>query len=81
MSSVEYEVRAVVAQKLGLKEEEIGGDASIVDDLGADSLDTVEMVIALEDKFDVDIPDEDALRIGTVRQAVECINQAIEVRS
>jgi len=80
MDSVEQEVRAVIAAKLGLTEEEIASDASIIEDLGADSLDTVEMVIALEGKFDVDIPDEDAITIRTVRQAAAYINHAIESR-
>jgi acyl carrier protein len=79
-TSVEHEVRVVVAEKLGLQEEAIAGDASIVDDLGADSLDTVEMVIALEGKFGIAIPDEDAAQIGTVRQAVDYISRAIESR-
>ena len=80
MTSVEHEVRALIAEKLGLQEDEIVGDASIVDDLGADSLDAVEMVIALEGKFDLEIPDEEAMQIGTVRQAVEYISRAIENR-
>lgn len=69
MTSVEHEVRAVIAEKLSLKEEEVLADASIVEDLGADSLDTVEMVITLEGKFNLDIPDEDAAQMRTVRQA------------
>ena len=60
MMAVEHEVRALIAEKLGLKEDEIKADASIVEDLGADSLDAVEMVIAVEGKFGIDIPDEDA---------------------
>jgi acyl carrier protein len=80
MSSVEHEVRALIAEKLGLEEEQVAGDALIVDDLGADSLDGVEIVIALEGKFELDIPDRDALQIATVRQAVEYINEAIERR-
>lgn len=81
MTTVEHEVRVVIAEKLGLKEAEIAGDASIISDLGADSLDTVEMVIALEDRFDLDIPDEEAAQISTVRQAIEYINDAIERRA
>jgi acyl carrier protein len=80
MTSVEHEVRALIAEKLGLKEDEIEADASILDELGADSLDAVEMIIALEDKFDVDITDEDAAQIGTVRQAVDYISHALESR-
>jgi acyl carrier protein len=80
MMTVEHEVRALIAEKLGLQEDEIEADASILDELGADSLDAVEMIIALEDKFDVDITDEDAAQIGTVRQAVDYISHAIESR-
>lgn len=80
MMSVEHEVRVLIAEKLGLQEEDIAGDASIVDDLGADSLDTVEMVIAIEGKFGLAVPDEEAMQIGTVRQAVEYISRAIENR-
>ena len=60
MSSVEDQVRAIIAEQLGIKEDEIKKDASFVDDLGADSLDTVELVMALEEEFETEIPDEEA---------------------
>jgi acyl carrier protein len=73
MSSVEDQVRGIIAEQLGLKAEEIKNDASFVDDLGADSLDTVELVMALEEEFETEIPDEDAEKITTVQQAINYI--------
>ena len=73
MSSVEDQVRAVVAEELGAKVEEIKNEASFADDLGADSLDTVELVMALEEKFETEIPDEEAEKITTVQQAIDYI--------
>ena len=73
MSSIEQQVKAIVAEQLGVKEEEVTNDASFVDDLGADSLDTVELVMALEDEFGLDIPDEDAEKIKTVQNAIDYI--------
>ena len=70
MSSVEQQVKAIVAEQLGVKAEQVTSDASFVDDLGADSLDTVELVMALEEEFEIEIPDEDAEKITTVQQAV-----------
>ncbi|HSC16246.1 MAG TPA: acyl carrier protein, partial [Gammaproteobacteria bacterium] len=69
MSSVEDQVRGIIAEQLGLKAEEIKNDASFVDDLGADSLDTVELVMALEEEFETEIPDEEAEKITTVQHA------------
>jgi acyl carrier protein len=63
-----------VAEQLVVKEEEVTNDASFVDDLGADSLDTVELVMALEEEFETEIPDEDAEKITTVQQAIDYIN-------
>ena len=74
MSSVEERVKQIVVEQLGVKDEEVTGDASFVDDLGADSLDTVELVMALEEEFNCEIPDEEAEKITTVQQAVEYIN-------
>ena len=71
MSSVEEQVRGIVAEQLGLKADEIKNDASFVDDLGADSLDTVELVMALEEEFETEIPDDDAEKITTVQQAID----------
>jgi acyl carrier protein len=63
-----------VVEQLGVNESEVTGDASFVDDLGADSLDTVELVMALEEEFDCEIPDEEAEKITTVQQAIDYIN-------
>jgi acyl carrier protein len=73
MSSVEDQVRGIIAEQLGLKAEEIKNDASFVDDLGADSLDTVELVMALEEEFETEIPDEEAEKITTVQHAIDYI--------
>jgi acyl carrier protein len=73
MSSVEEQVRGIIAEQLGLKPDEIRNDASFVDDLGADSLDTVELVMALEEEFETEIPDEEAEKITTVQQAIDYI--------
>lgn len=74
MSSIEDRVKRIVAEQLGVKEEEVKAEASFVDDLGADSLDTVELVLALEEEFETEIPDEDAEKITTVAQAIDYIN-------
>jgi acyl carrier protein len=74
MSSAEERVRKIVVEQLGVKEEEVTNAASFVDDLGADSLDTVELVMALEEEFECEIPDEDAEKITTVQQALDYVN-------
>jgi acyl carrier protein len=74
MSTVEERVKKIVVEQLGVKEEDVNSSASFVDDLGADSLDTVELVMALEEEFKTEIPDEDAENITTVQQAVDYIN-------
>ena len=74
ISSVEDRVKKIVVEQLGVKEEEVTNEASFVDDLGADSLDTVELVMALEEEFKTEIPDEEAENINTVNQAIEYIN-------
>jgi len=74
MSSIEERVKKIVLEQLGVKEDEVKEDASFVDDLGADSLDTVELVMALEEEFETEIPDDDAEKITTVRQAIDYIN-------
>jgi acyl carrier protein len=73
MSSIEERVKKIVVEQLGVKEEEVTNESSFVDDLGADSLDTVELVMALEEEFKTEIPDEEAEKITTVQQAVEYI--------
>lgn len=74
MSSIEQQVKSIVAEQLGVKEDEVTNDASFVDDLGADSLDTVELVMALEEEFETEIPDEEAEKITTVQQAIDFVN-------
>ncbi|CUB03923.1 Acyl carrier protein [Marinomonas aquimarina] len=74
MSSIEERVKKIVCEQLGVKEEEVVPAASFVDDLGADSLDTVELVMALEEEFDTEIPDEEAEKITTVQAAIDYIN-------
>lgn len=74
MSDIEARVKQIVVEQLGVSEEEVTTTASFVDDLGADSLDTVELVMALEEEFDCEIPDEDAEKITTVKQALDYVN-------
>jgi acyl carrier protein len=78
MSSIEEQVKNIVAEQLGVKEDEVTNAASFVDDLGADSLDTVELVMALEEEFETEIPDEDAEKITTVQQAIDFIKSRSE---
>ena len=73
MSSIEEQVKSIVAEQLGVKEDEVTNDASFVDDLGADSLDTVELVMALEEEFETEIPDEQAEKITTVQEAIDYV--------
>jgi acyl carrier protein len=74
MSDIEQRVKKIVAEQLGAKEEDVKNASSFVDDLGADSLDTVELVMALEEEFDCEIPDEEAEKITTVQLAIDYIN-------
>ena len=74
MSDIQERVKKIIIEQLGVKEEEVKSEASFVDDLGADSLDTVELVMALEDEFDTEIPDEEAEKITTVQSAIDYIN-------
>ena len=76
--SIEERVKKIVVEQLGVKEEEVTSEASFVDDLGADSLDTVELVMALEEEFKTEIPDEDAENITTVKQAVDYVSSNLE---
>ena len=71
--AVADKVKRIIVEQLGVDEEEVTPDASFVDDLGADSLDTVELVMALEEEFETEIPDEEAEKITTVQQAVDYI--------
>jgi len=74
MSDIEARVRDIVVEQLGVNADEVTTDASFIDDLGADSLDTVELVMALEEAFECEIPDEEAEKITTVKEAVAYIN-------
>ena len=75
--SVEEKVKKIVGEQLGVDEEEITPDASFVEDLGADSLDTVELVMAFEEEFSIEIPDEDAEKIITVQNSVDYIKESM----
>ena len=75
MVNIEDRIRQIIVDQLGVKEEEVGVDASFVDDLGADSLDTVELVMALEEEFNCEIPDEEAEKITTVQEAIDYVNK------
>lgn len=74
MSDNEARVKAIVAEQLGVDESEVKNESSFVEDLGADSLDTVELVMALEEEFETEIPDEEAEKITTVQLALDYIN-------
>ena len=76
MSDVETRVKNVVVEQLGVEESEVTNAASFVDDLGADSLDTVELVMALEEEFGTEIPDEEAEKITTVQLAIDYVNKS-----
>ena len=78
MSSIEERVIKMVAEQLGVKEDEVKPASSFVEDLGADSLDTVELIMALEEEFDTEIPDEEAEKITTVQQAISYISENLE---
>ncbi len=71
-------IKAIIADRLGIDENEIKLESSFVDDLGADSLDVVELVMALEEEFEVEIPDEDAEKVGTVNDVVKYVSSKIE---
>ena len=73
MENIEQRVKKIIAEQLGVNEAEIKTESSFVDDLGADSLDTVELVMALEEEFETEIPDEDAEKITTVQQAIDYV--------
>jgi acyl carrier protein len=73
MSDIEARVKKIVSEQLGANEADVKNESSFVDDLGADSLDTVELVMALEEEFDCEIPDEDAEKITTVQQAIDYV--------
>lgn len=74
ISNIEARVKKIIIEQLGVKEEQVTNESSFVEDLGADSLDTVELVMALEEEFELEIPDEDAEKITTVQQAIDYIS-------
>ena len=75
MSNIDERVKSVTVKQLGVKEEDVKNDSKFIDDLGADSLDTVELVMGLEEEFDTEIPDEEAEKITTVQQAIDYVNK------
>ncbi len=78
MDNIEQRVKKIVAEQLGVNEADIKIDSSFVDDLGADSLDTVELVMALEEEFECEIPDEEAEKITNVQQAIDYVNNNLK---
>ncbi len=78
MDNIEQRVRKIVAEQLGVNEADIKNESSFVDDLGADSLDTVELVMALEEEFETEIPDDEAEKITTVKQAIDYITAHVK---
>jgi acyl carrier protein len=74
----EDRIKEIIVEQLGVEESEIMSEASFIDDLGADSLDTVELVMAFEEEFDIEIPDEDAENIRTVKDVVDYLNEHLE---
>ena len=74
MSSIEERVKNIIVTQLGVKAEEVKNESKFIDDLGADSLDTVELVMALEEEFETEIPDEDAAKITSVQEAIDYVN-------
>ncbi|MBD3422321.1 MAG: acyl carrier protein [Chitinivibrionales bacterium] len=77
MSEREAKVKQIIAEKLGVSDEKVVATASFVDDLGADSLDQVELIMAFEDEFDVEIPDEDAEKLKTVQDALNYLESKL----
>ena len=78
MANIEERVKEIIIDQLGVTEEEVKDTASFIDDLGADSLDTAELVMAFEQEFGISIPDEEAEKIKTVGQAVEHVKKAVK---
>jgi acyl carrier protein len=75
MASIEERVKNIIVEQLGVDANQVSSDASFVEDLGADSLDTVELVMAFEEEFDIEIPDEDAEKITRVKEAIDYIEK------
>ncbi|MFP4416349.1 MAG: acyl carrier protein [Chitinivibrionales bacterium] len=77
MSDKEAKIKQIIAEKLGVSEDKITPQSSFIDDLGADSLDQVELIMAFEDEFDVEIPDEDAEKMKSVKDAIEYLDSKL----
>jgi acyl carrier protein len=78
VASIEQRVKDIIVEQLGVEEDEVSPEASFIDDLGADSLDTVELVMAFEEDFNIEIPDEDAEGISTVQDAIDYIKKNVK---
>lgn len=78
MSNIDERVKSIVIKQLGVKEEDVKNESKFIEDLGADSLDTVELVMGLEEEFDTEIPDEEAEKITTVQQAIDYVNNNLK---
>lgn len=78
MAASEARIKEIIVEQLGVESDQITPDASFIDDLGADSLDTVELVMAFEEEFDIEIPDEDAEKLRTFRNIIEYMNANLE---
>ena len=78
MENIEQRVKKIVAEQLGVNEADIKNESSFVDDLGADSLDTVELIMAFEEEFECEVPDEDAEKITTVQQAIDYVTASLK---
>lgn len=78
MSNIDERVKSIVVKQLGVKEEDVKNESKFIEDLGADSLDTVELVMGLEEEFDTEIPDEEAEKITTVQQAIDYVNSNLK---
>jgi acyl carrier protein len=78
VASIEQRVKDIIVEQLGVEEDEVSPEASFIDDLGADSLDTVELVMAFEEEFNIEIPDEDAEGISTVQDAIDYIRANVK---
>jgi acyl carrier protein len=78
VASIEERVKEIIVEQLGVEEDEVASDASFIDDLGADSLDTVELVMAFEEEFNIEIPDDDAEGIATVQDAIDYIKANVK---
>jgi acyl carrier protein len=78
VASIEQRVKDIIVEQLGVEEDEVSAEASFIDDLGADSLDTVELVMAFEEEFNIEIPDEDAEGISTVQDAIDYIKANVK---